>query len=303
MTHKILGYNSEFIDKQVDLVWEISGPWKYPYRTSYDALRKTYSKDNFDPSTRFYAFENDELVGFIVSDVVKNPEKGDYGTLRFPLVKNDDRDIVSDLMEKAFIRFRELGIKKIRAPAGIGFGNTLDFANKYGFEKNRLLFKRTRTPVENLKISGNTEGVTDFDDKFHDQLKEIYETKMGLSKEEGQYWYNYAVSNRERKEKEKGPTYVSWKMTGDNNRILGFTYVHRSDEDPSYGGISPFWAEDPTDIEKIIDTHLSSHIETLKPAGMKHVGTFLINELLQLEGLYLKFGFEFDSVYSYEKII
>ena len=126
---------------------------------------------------------------------------------------------------------------------------------------------------------------------------------MGLSKKEGQYWFDYAISNRKRKEKEKGSSYISWKMSNDNTGISGFTYMHRSDEDPSYGGISPFWARDPNNIVKIIDSHLSSHLETLKPAGMKYVGTFLIDELLQLEGLYSKFGFEFDSVYSYEKLI
>jgi hypothetical protein len=36
---------------------------------------------------------------------------------------------------------------------------------------------------------------------------------------------------------------------------------------------------------------------------MKYVGTFLIDELLELEGLYSKFGFEFDAVYSFEKTL
>jgi hypothetical protein len=237
---EIVGYNPDFIEKQVDLVWEISGPWKYPYRTSYDALRNTYSKETFDPTTRFYAIENDEMVGFIVSDVIRNPKKGDYGTLRFPLVRNDNREIASELIDRAFTRFKELGITKIRAAAGKGFGNTLEYAKDYGFEQKSLLFKRTRTPIENFKVSGSTEGVVEFDDALQEQLKDIYENGMGMSKEEGLYWYNYAITNRERKERESGPFHVSWKMSSDDDGISGFSYMHRSDQDPSYGGVAPF---------------------------------------------------------------
>ncbi|MHA2097484.1 MAG: GNAT family N-acetyltransferase [Candidatus Kariarchaeaceae archaeon] len=303
MAYDIVGYNPDFIEKQVDLTWEITGPWKYPYRTSYDALRKTYSKENFDPTTRFYVIENNELIGFIVGDVVRNAKKGDYGTLRFPIVKNNDREIASELMDRAFTRFKELGITKIRAPAGKGFGNTLDFAREYDFEQTSLLFKRTRTPVENLKVSGSTEGVTEFDDALLEQLKDIYETSMGMSKEEGQYWYNYAVTNRDRKDREYGLFHVSWKLSTDNDGISGFSYMHRSDQDPTYGGVAPFWSREMSNVEKIIDTHLCAHIGSLEPAGMKYVGTFLIDKLLDLEGLYSKFGFVFDSVYSYEKTL
>ncbi|MFV2015683.1 MAG: GNAT family N-acetyltransferase [Candidatus Heimdallarchaeota archaeon] len=303
MTYKIVGYDPSYIEKQADLVWEVSGKWKYPYRTSIEALKKTYSKENFDPSTRFYAMENDQLVGYITSDVVRNKEKGDYGTLRFPLVKNDHREISSNLMEKAFERFKELGITRIRSAAGKDFGNTVELAEKYGFVQKNLLFKRTRMPIEELKISGNKEGVIDFDDALLEELKNIYETKMGMSKQEGKSWFNFALTNRKRKEQEFGPSRISWKMTCENNEISGFSYMHRSDQDPSYGGVVPFWSNNPMNIEQVIDTHLSAHIEDLEPEGLKFVGTFLIDELLKLEGLYSKFGFVFDSVYSFEKIL
>jgi len=303
VTYKIVGYDPSFIEKQADLIWEVSGAWKYPYRTSYEALKKAYSRQKFDPSTRFYAIENNELVGYITSEVVRRPEKGDYGTLRFPLVKNDQREIASELMKKALERFRELEISRIRSAAGKDFGNTLELAKEYDFVQKNLLFKRTRMPIENLKISGDKESVTDFDDGFLDNLKDIYETKMGMSEQEGKSWFSFALTSRKRKEQEFGSSQVSWKMTCENNEISGFSYMHRSDYDPSYGGVVPFWSKNPMNIGQVIDSHLSAHVETLGPAGLKFVGTFLIDELLKLEGLYSKFGFVFDSVYSFEKLI
>ena len=70
-----------------------------------------------------------------------------------------------------------------------------------------------------------------------------------------------------------------------------------------FRSVVPFWAKNLMNIEEIIDSHLSAHIKDLEPVGLKFVGTFLIGELLKLEGLYSKFGFVFDSVHSFEKLI
>ncbi|MCE7734354.1 MAG: hypothetical protein GPJ54_05710 [Candidatus Heimdallarchaeota archaeon] len=300
MTYKILKYDPKLIENQVDLIWESTDSWKYPYQTSYDSIKQAYSAESFDPTTRFYALEGDQLIGYVTSAVVKDTEKGDYGTLRFPLVKNNDENIVSDLLGEVEQRFLELGISRIRAPAGEGMGNTVQIAEKFGFKQTKTILKRSKVNLNDLKISGNFDHVSDYNDTNAEKVKEIFMKKMGMPEKQGEGFFQWALTNKERKESSDG-NMTSWKVTKDNDDLTGYSYLHRSDHNPELGQFAPIWSSPDADPVAIHDGILSAHVDALGPHGMKTMQTFLITPVFHLEKFYGKFGFNFENTYSYEK--
>lgn len=302
MAYQITNYDPKFIEQQVDLIWEITDNWKYPYQTSYDSIRQTYSSENFDPTTRFYAIDGDQLLGYISSAVVKDAEKGDYGTLRFPLAKNNNEDVLRGLLEKAENRFLELGVDKIKAPAGQGMGNTMDLAEKFGFKQGNAIFKRSRINIDDLNVSGNFDNVGDFNDSDTDSVKEIFMKKMGMSEKQGEGFFQWAFGNKKRKES-NDKNMTSWKVTREEDVLTSFSYLHRSDHNSTNGWFAPIWTSKGVNIPSTYDRILSSHVNAMVPHGMKSMQTYLTTDLLQLEDVYGNFGFKFDATYSYEKIL
>lgn len=301
MAYEIKSYTPEIIEKQVDLIWEVTDNWKYPYSTSYESLKQTYSAESFDGSTRFYAMQGDDLIGFITAAITKDEEKGDYGTLRFPIVKNSDEEISTELINKVENRFKEMGIDMVRAPAGVGMGNTLDLAKKYGYEEKSQIFIRSVIPIEDLKLSGNTDQVVEYnDDKYQEKVKTIFTHKLGMSEKQGVGFHQWVSANRERKEKiELGRT--DWRIVENDGKVVGFSYLHRSDHNPIKGELAPVWFDDSVDGKLITDGIISAHVKALGPLGMKTVSTYLGPKKYDLEQMYNEFGFSFDATYSYTK--
>ncbi len=302
MSYQISNYDPKFIEQQVDLIWEITDNWKYPYQSSYDSIRQTYTSETFDPTTRFYAVEGDKLLGYITSAVVKDAEKEDYGTLRFPVAKNNDESIIKDLLEKAESRFLELGVHKIRAPAGPGMGNTIDLAEKFGFKQGKTIFKRSRMNVKDLNVSGNFDMVNEFQDIDTENVREIFIKSLGMPGKQGEGFFKWSMRNKKRKEA-NNKNMISWKTTKENDVLTGFSFLHRSDYNPTNGWYAPICTTEDANKEEIFDGLLSAHIHSLKPHGMKTMQTYLPTYLLQLEEVYGKFGFNFDATYSYEKTL
>ena len=78
MSFEIKNYEPNLLKMQVDLLWEVTDDWKYPYATAYSSVEQVYAREDFDPSTRFYAVKDNQLIGFVTSRIVKDEEKGDY---------------------------------------------------------------------------------------------------------------------------------------------------------------------------------------------------------------------------------
>jgi hypothetical protein len=302
MSYEIKSYQPEFVKKQVDLIWEVTDQWKYPYATSYDSLKQTYSSPHFDPSTRFYAFKDDQMIGFVTAAVVRDEEKGDYGTMRFPIVWENEKSIITDLVSKVETRFKELGISRVRVPAGEGMGDTLETASQFGFEEQSKIFIRSNIAIDDLQLSGDVTGVSEYNDNAHEEIvKDIFMTKMGMSEKQGEGFHKWALTNKKRKD-ELGQGRTSWKITEDIEGLTGFSYMNRSDHNPEHGQFAPVWFRNGIENPKeVVDRIISAHINSLKPHGLKYVNTFLSGNLMQLEPFYRDFGFEFDATFSYEK--
>ena len=135
-----------------------------------------------------------------------------------------------------------------------------------------------------------------------EKVKEIFTKKMGIPEKQGAAFFQWALTNKERKES-NDKNMISWKVTKDNDDLTGYSYLHRSDHNNEIGQLAPIWSSPGADPMAIHDGILSAHAHSLGPHGMKIMQTYLITPIFHLEEFYGKFGFHFENTYSYEKVL
>jgi len=69
---RIKTYQSQFIENQARVGEEITQSWSMYWQSGAEQLKLIYSDKCFDPSTRYYAFADDEMVGFLVAKIEMN---------------------------------------------------------------------------------------------------------------------------------------------------------------------------------------------------------------------------------------
>ena len=300
MNFEIKAYDPSYIEQQVNLVWHVSGSWRHEYQTSVESVTNAYNSDKFDPSTRFYAFDGEKMVGYVTSAIAEDKEKGRYGTLRFPIAVNNDEEITDSLYQKVVDRFKELGIDRIRSFAGEGMGNTVELAEKFGFTQASLNFKRSKIKVSELNISGSVEGVLNFDETHHTAIENLF--SMLYPPGFGGGIFRRTLANKERKDA-LGEHRTSWKLMKDEISVTGFSSINRSDHNPQQGNMMPIFFRDIPQALETMDKLLSAHVADLQPNGMSQISSFLGKENFRTEELYNKLGFTFDPIFTYEKLL
>lgn len=296
-------FQEHLIEPHVNLIWEVTDNWKYEYQTSYDTVRKAYSREGFDPESRIYAFEGEKMVGFVGADIAEQEDKK-IARMRLPIALNDDIEICKALMEKIEAYLKAKGVSEIMAPAGVGLGNTIELAEALGFKQQQETFRRTYAKREDLKLSGNTDGVQAFRDDQEDLVKDIFMTKMGMPESQGQGFFEWVLSNSRRKN-ENQPNSASWQLYYEGDEVLGFSYLMKSDHSPTTAHSMPIYYKskegesDLEDVKSVYDKLLSAHLQTLD--NVEKVGNYLLPNLYNLEEIYNSLGFEFDPSYIYKK--
>ena len=72
MTYEIRTYSEEYLEKQVEIGSSILKNWLGAAQTPYDRLKAAYSKEGFDPSSKYYAFKDGEMVARLTGAKPKN---------------------------------------------------------------------------------------------------------------------------------------------------------------------------------------------------------------------------------------
>jgi hypothetical protein len=131
--YEIETYHEKFIDEQARIGTEATKDWKAYRQTPAEELRKTYSGADFDPSTRFYALLNGELIGFLTSSVVGGiGEK--TAIMRLPLVKKGHEPAEKALMDHALKVLRDKRVLLLTTEVAKGWGAWEALLKKYKFE-------------------------------------------------------------------------------------------------------------------------------------------------------------------------
>ncbi|MFW9922470.1 MAG: hypothetical protein ACFFDW_04180, partial [Candidatus Thorarchaeota archaeon] len=139
--YEIKFYEKGVEDAQAELGTEVTKGWTDFGQTSAENLKITYSRPDFDPETRLYAFKDGKLVAFFVSRVLPEGEDGiKRATHDFPFVRKGHEDAGELLYKKAIETLKNKGVKIIDGRAFEGWPGTIEKAEKYGYKKGNLRF-------------------------------------------------------------------------------------------------------------------------------------------------------------------
>ncbi len=132
MNYKIDTFQKDYIKDQVRIGADIFNKWKFGGQTTEEQLLKTYASPNFDPTTRFYALDQDGKVhGFLTAEI---KEDGNSAWFEFPYIEEAFRDEINEfLIEHAIKSLKSRGVKKLVTRAGPYWEPQLLQCQKYGF--------------------------------------------------------------------------------------------------------------------------------------------------------------------------
>jgi hypothetical protein len=108
--------------------------------TEEDVRRRTRAR-GFDPTSRFYALENDQVVGYCVLE----PEQGRIG---YPWCRKGYESVVGELYDAAVGSARERGLRTLFTAYRRDWEKPLAFFADHGFQKARDVVNYAADPVD-----------------------------------------------------------------------------------------------------------------------------------------------------------
>jgi len=167
MEYQIRTFKEDYLIDQERIGKSVYVNYLVGAQTPAKQLKIAYSRENFDPSTKFYAFENDNtMVGFLTCSILEKKE-GEPLTARleFPFVIQGREEVRDLLYNHALGVLTSKGVQKIVARAGVDWGYTLDYATSKGYTKSEVITRAISVNPQEIPDSffGDTETVTNFD--------------------------------------------------------------------------------------------------------------------------------------------
>lgn len=148
---KYKNYDESLLDDQIELVKDVIKDWDwviwYPNKQS---LLESYSRAGFSSDTRHYAFDGEQMVGFLSSTIEREIEGVQFGSIHIPFIRKGYEYIEEELLKKALDVLKAKGAQAIRSFAMPGWGKTIQILEKHGFGEKKLLSYATMIPVNLL---------------------------------------------------------------------------------------------------------------------------------------------------------
>ncbi|MHA2276782.1 MAG: hypothetical protein ACXAC2_13500, partial [Candidatus Kariarchaeaceae archaeon] len=298
----IKNYSEDYLEQQYEIGNSVLSKWPGAGQTSVENLKQAYSRENFDPELKFYAFKDNEMVGFCTSAQIPNLPKGEEkkAFLEFPIVKEGYEDAAELLYSTALDTLRNKGYKAVRTRAGDDWTGTHEQVKKYGYEFHSDLFKRasfnpTEIDVSNLPQPGEISQL-DFD-KHTDQLIELVKNEYGVNDDQAKGAVDNLINLKDQT--------ISHEIILDEDKIVGRLLVYRPTPDTA----------DKVDFTRAIavgeksqeyrERLMRSAITKLKQnPEINRARVYLNGNIMDQEDLYSSLNLKFETPLSfYEKVL
>jgi len=227
--YHITTYKEGYIEDQVAIGSQLYDAWPMGGQTRADQLKETYHADSFDPSTRFYAFDGDKMVGFLTASFNEEKDGKSYYYFEFPYVLPDHApDAERQLIEYALTALEQKGADVLVARAGEYWGKSLFYAKEYGFVKTDDIARRG---VINLLTAdptsyGDPSALRHFDPtKDIKPLAKIYAKRFNTSVEQMESqlnrWRNLNIGSEIKSPWDQTLTVLEHAIAEEDGEILG----------------------------------------------------------------------------------
>ncbi|HUT80720.1 MAG TPA: hypothetical protein VMZ29_05900 [Candidatus Bathyarchaeia archaeon] len=280
--YTIKSYQEEFLEAQEQVGNEATKDWIGFGQTPASRLKQIYSQEGFDPETKYYAFKDDKLVGFITSTIL--PEKeGEVkrANLEFPLVLKEHKECSDLLFKQAVSSLKQKGVKVVQTRVGDIYRGTQELAKKFGYNysKDQYIFMEAKVNKIPAEESSDIE-VIDYDSARDSKgLIQIFVEKLGAPEEQAK-----ATIENIGKDKVGYPIHL---VIRKDDHIVGRALAYPNATNPKQFRFGSFYYED----EKYFKPLVLSAANRMKSSGVESAILFLVGPTLSLEETYTTLGF------------
>lgn len=288
MSYEIRTYKEEYLEKQVEIGSSILSNWLGAQQTGLEALRKAYSNENFDPETKFYAFRNNEMVGFLTAGI-----KDTTANMEFPVVLSNHQDAEKLLIEAAYSSFKEKGLSQVVSRASPTWGKTLEFVKEYGYAKKNVLWISSRLDIADFESSlDNTDTESVNIENDYEGIKEILIKFREMTPEGVDSYFKSLKKINER--------ITSWKVIRRDGKIVGHDILVQDKFDSKKARMNAIYAV--THESNVIEEKImKAHVDEAKKTGILYIDNFFWGPTEKLATGYEKYGFLISDVTAYVK--
>ncbi|NPE08227.1 MAG: hypothetical protein GNW80_08095 [Asgard group archaeon] len=293
MKYEIKTYQESFLEDQYEVGKEAIKDWLFEAQTPVKSLRETYSQPGFDPTTRFYAFIDDKMIGYVLTRVLGEIDGVIKADLSYPRVLPGYEDAFDLLYEKAIEELKKRDAKVVRSIASKQWPNTIEAFEKLGFAYTSEVYRifNLETGKFNIDDKLDMKGISEFNKETDfDDVVEFFVRTRGM-KEERAMQVMDIIANVYPEE------FFAHILLRSNNKIAARAVCTRMSDDT--GNFYYFGDEDNFD-----NPIITKMIAVLKEKGIENVNAFLTKDTLSQEEKHLKLGFiNYGEVSRYEKEI
>jgi hypothetical protein len=110
----VKGYCPGVEPDQARIGIEVACNWIWPYAYDLDDLLKAHAQPDFDPTTRYYCYLGDEVVGYLFYQVMPAGEGETLAaTLEFPRMSPGHEPAAGLLLDRAFETLKARGVSRV----------------------------------------------------------------------------------------------------------------------------------------------------------------------------------------------
>ena len=293
MKYEIKTYQESFLEDQYNVGKEAIKEWKFEAQTPVKSLRETYSQSGFDPTTRLYAFKDDEMVGYVLTRILGEIDGIIKADLSYPRVLEGYEDAFDQLYQKAIEELKKRNVKVVRSIASKQWPKTIEAFEKLGFTYASEVYRIFNLEVNKFILDDKLDltGISEYNhDKDKEDTVEFFVKKRGLEKERALRVLDI-MTNVYPEE-----IFAHILMHKDKEIVARAVCTRLSDITGNF-----YFTGDEKYLEKPIITKM---ISVLKKQGIESANAFLTKNTLNQEEGHLKIGFvNCGEVSRYEKEI
>jgi hypothetical protein len=280
--YEIKTYKEEFLKAQEEVGKEATKEWVGFGQTPAAQLKQIYSRVGFDPETKFYAFKNDKLVGFLTSTIISDSKDGvKTARLEFPITLPDHTDSADLLFNTAVETLQKKGVKKLLTRVGDVYKGTIAQAKKWGYKYSQDLYLLMIANLNDLSPDPEDDlEVLEFEaERDLEQMIQIFVEKLEQTEE-----YSRANFDRIIKDKENFPIHL---IIREKDQIVGRLLAYKNPNDSKVFNLGSMYMED----DKFFDPLILKAIQMMKSLGAEKTNIFLFGPTIAMEELYRSIGF------------
>ncbi|MHA2100226.1 MAG: hypothetical protein ACW99A_16245 [Candidatus Kariarchaeaceae archaeon] len=290
MGYEIRTFRDEYLEKHVEIGSSILSNWLGAQQTPLERLQKSYSSSNssFDPTTKFYAFMNNEIVGFLTSGIDEN-----VATMEFPIVLSEHLEAEKLLIDAAYSSFKSKGITQVLSRASPTWGKTLDFVGEYDYQREKILWISSRLYVDKFDLTTDITDVEDVDiNSDLDEIKPILMELREMTSEDVDSYFEALKNITDR--------ITSWKIVREDGKIVGHDVLVQDKFDSKKARMNAIYAAG-VNPELIRDKIMVAHVKAALDNDIRYIDSFFWGPTEEMYKDYTKYGFENSDVTRYSK--